>query len=920
MRNLLLLIFFSFSGYGQIVNYSGVLTDDTGMPIPGVNICIRGTTTCVQSDFDGNYDIKVRVGQELEISYIGMQTRYVKITQGNGKPKASEEVQPILSSDFVNSIKEENDTLQATVPSGTASYSNNTYYLQDVVNIKKDGNNVYSFVNGHDKTRLYIDLYTEFLAGVPMRERSFQNRFAQGRSIGGELAYRGPETNEIFSWGPQLSTLHISGNATPWYPGGDIVPGNGSRIPVFGANGFFRTSTENKTSFSARLDMHQKGDLKLNVTYRSATGNLPEVNNNDLATTLSYSRNHKNHRFNGTFNFNRFEDKLSNTNFLHNKAVFANAVTPAHFDNNAGMVLPDGTPRSFSQLENNPYYLLQNNRDASENTAMSLSVSDWYVNDRLTNDLRVLSQYSDRRTTGGNIPLAAQVAVPDYTDRREKYSLLSIEDDLEYDDQDHTKFGAGLNLKYQQRDLSRQYGLGFDGLESYPGAANDQYTLSKTQERAEAALNLNLAHDLREIVGYDDELNVSVGGNIAASSTYTGMVYGGLSGNFRWNDLLFRRLSLYGSAIARQYEPIIQNNNLYFNSLAYSLEDLKLMRNHHELFAPNATTTTREKVYTAGMSYDNWPLRMSLELYQKKVADIYAPVNTGGTFSWLPAVNYEQKGLEFSVLYDHPRNDRERFSFSHDLHFTAYENKVTGLSRNLDRIPFAGFADVNKNYIEGEPVGAIVGSVYERDAYGNKLIGPDGFPLVAGSPAVIGDPNPDFVLGLSTQANYKDLYVRVGFDWSKGGDLWNGTSQTLDHYGVSQGTAQLRDVTGYVFKGVTQTGQPNMQTVSFYDPSLPVEQNRWVRYGVGGVAEDAIEDATFFRLHNISVGYNGRVPYGKSSLGLVVSVFVNNVFILSKSDTAFANNTLFNSADTSGLDYFNAPLQRMYGLSVAVKF
>lgn len=891
------------------------------MPLPAANICIRGTSTCVQSDFDGNYSIRVSVGQELEISYIGMQTRYVKIMQGSGRPLGNEEVRPILSADFANSLKKQNDTLQATEPSGTAvSYSNNSYYLHDVINIKKDDKNVYTLVSGYNKSRLYIDLYTEFLAGVPMRERSFQNRYAQGRSVGGELTYRGPETNEIFSWGPRLGTLTMTANATPWYPGGDIAVGTGSRVPVFSANDFFRTSTENKTAFSARLDMRGQGDLKLNVAYRSAAGNLPETRNSDLATTLSYNRQHKNHRFNGTFNFNRFEDKQGNANFVHNKAVFANAVTPVHFDNNAGTRLPNGTPRSFSGLENNPYYLLQNDRDTAENTALSLSVSDNYHNNHITNDVRVLSQYSDRHITGGNIPLAAQVAVADYTDRKEKHSLFAAEDDFEYDNHDDTKLGARLKLQYQQRDFRRQYGLGFDGPDAYPGSPDAGHVLSKVQDRAEAAINLNVSHNFREVVGYDDELMVKAGTDVNFSSTYGNMAYGGVSGNFRWNDFIFNRFSLYGSAIARQYEPGLQNNNLYFNSLAYSLAEFKQMRNHQELFAPNTTTTTREKVYSVGMNYDSWPLRINLELYQKKVADMYAPVNNGSTFSWLPAVSYEQKGLEFSILYDHPGNNRERFRFSHDLHFTAYENKVTGLSRNMGRIPFAGFADVNKNYIEGQPVGAIVGSVYERDASGNKVIGTDGFPLVAASPAVIGDPNPDFVLGFGTQANYKQFSIRVGFDWSKGGDLWNGTSQTLNYYGVSQATAQQRDVTGHVFKGVTQTGQPNTQPVSFYDPSLPVEQNRWVRYGVGGVAEDAIEDATFFRLHNITIGYNGRVPYGKNSIGLIVSAFVNNAFILSKSDTAFANNTLFDSADTAGLDYFNALMQRMYGLSVAVKF
>ncbi len=917
MKYLLLLFF--FSGYCQTINYSGNVNEN-GEPLPGANICILGTGTCTTSDFDGNYTIRVNVGQELVITYIGMQTQHIKITAGSGKPTGQNEVGPILSDDFAGSLKKQNDTLQPTEPSGTMAYSGNTYMFYNVIRIKKDKNDVYSLLSAHDQSKLYLELYTEFLAGIPIREHSFQNRYAQGRSLNGTATYRWPETDEAFSWGPQISSLHIGGNDTPWYPGGDIVPGSGGTpVPVFGANRFFRNSLESKTSLSAKLVTPHAGELKLDVTYRNASGNLPNAKNEDIGTVLSYNRNYKNHRFNGMLNFNRFEDGLSNTNFIHNKAIFANSITPAHFDNEAGRMLPNVTPRNFSRQENNPYYLLGYNRDSSQSTALSLSFSDVYESNHVTNSDRILSQYSDMRTTGGNIPFAARVAVPDYTDRKEKYSLFAVENDFMYEDYGYSKIGGNFSFKYQQRDFFRKYGEGYSSLADYPGVADSAYSLSKTQDRAEANLNVDASHEFRDIIGYDDALDIKFGTDIAISSTYTNTVYGGVSGSFRWNGFIDRNLELYGNATARQYEPGLQNNNLYFNSLAYTLDDFKQMRNHQELFAPNSTTTTREKVYTAGVRY-HWPVDIELELYSKQVSDMYAPVNQGGNFSWLPAVDYEQKGLELSASYYHSRGGSGKFKYSHHFNFTTYKNKVTGISRNTSRIPFAGFADVNKNYIVGQPLGAIVGSAYQRDDAGNKIIGDDGFPLVAASPAVIGDPNPDFTIGFGSSVTYEDFTLRVGFDWSHGGDLWNGTAQTLDYYGVSQTTAQQRDVTGYVFKGVTQSGQPNTQPVSFYDTSLPIEQNRWVRYGVGGVAEDAIQDAGYFRLHNISLGYNGRVPYGKDYLGLVVTAFVNNVFIISKSDTAFAGNTLFNSSDTSGLDYFNSPLQRMYGFSVAVKF
>ncbi|WP_299546836.1 TonB-dependent receptor [Seonamhaeicola sp.] len=58
----------------------GIVTDKDGLPLAGVNIIIEGTTTGVQTDFDGKYSIIATEGDVLVFSYVGMNTR--KITVG----------------------------------------------------------------------------------------------------------------------------------------------------------------------------------------------------------------------------------------------------------------------------------------------------------------------------------------------------------------------------------------------------------------------------------------------------------------------------------------------------------------------------------------------------------------------------------------------------------------------------------------------------------------------------------------------------------------------------------------------------------------------------------------------------------------------------------------------------------------------
>lgn len=69
----LLVLFISFS-YGQEKTVSGNVTDQFGMPLPGVSIVEEGTTRGTQTDFDGNYSFSVSEGQVLRFTYVGQKT------------------------------------------------------------------------------------------------------------------------------------------------------------------------------------------------------------------------------------------------------------------------------------------------------------------------------------------------------------------------------------------------------------------------------------------------------------------------------------------------------------------------------------------------------------------------------------------------------------------------------------------------------------------------------------------------------------------------------------------------------------------------------------------------------------------------------------------------------------------------------
>ena len=80
MKQILLFCFlFIGSLYAQEYEVTGKVTDVFNEPLIGVSVLIKGTSQGVTTDFDGKYTIKVKNGDILEFSSLGMKTKQVKV-------------------------------------------------------------------------------------------------------------------------------------------------------------------------------------------------------------------------------------------------------------------------------------------------------------------------------------------------------------------------------------------------------------------------------------------------------------------------------------------------------------------------------------------------------------------------------------------------------------------------------------------------------------------------------------------------------------------------------------------------------------------------------------------------------------------------------------------------------------------------
>ncbi|BFM42383.1 hypothetical protein CFS9_10240 [Flavobacterium sp. CFS9] len=59
---------------------SGIIIDNSDLPLPGATVTIKGTQRTTTSDFDGYYQIEAASGEELIFSYLGMTTQTVVVS------------------------------------------------------------------------------------------------------------------------------------------------------------------------------------------------------------------------------------------------------------------------------------------------------------------------------------------------------------------------------------------------------------------------------------------------------------------------------------------------------------------------------------------------------------------------------------------------------------------------------------------------------------------------------------------------------------------------------------------------------------------------------------------------------------------------------------------------------------------------
>ncbi|OIV42946.1 SusC/RagA family TonB-linked outer membrane protein [Flavobacterium johnsoniae] len=84
-------LLFSVIAVAQDTTVNGIINDESGMPVPGATVVLKGTTKSTASDFDGKFQIQVPSNGVLTVTFIGYTTVNEAV---NGRTKISIQLKP----------------------------------------------------------------------------------------------------------------------------------------------------------------------------------------------------------------------------------------------------------------------------------------------------------------------------------------------------------------------------------------------------------------------------------------------------------------------------------------------------------------------------------------------------------------------------------------------------------------------------------------------------------------------------------------------------------------------------------------------------------------------------------------------------------------------------------------------------------
>lgn len=864
----------------------------------------------------------------------GIQIRGVNSISGNNQPLYVVDGMPI------DNRTAQNNQFVAGGISGQSTENRNIDFSNRAQDINPNDIENITILKGPEAAALY---------GVDAANGAILITTKKGKAGQGRITYTGtytlqkvgplPEVQRVYGQGNNGVTQNTSFNAFgPRYAENDTLYNN--------AAGFLRDGTgqRHNISFDGGSDRY---------TYRLSAGYF---NSQGVIPTTSYKR--LNISLGGTA---KISNKLSIESTLQyistdnvkvskgtNSFLLGLVSWPAD-DPMSKYLNDDGSRRKVTSIASeieNPYFdvyknkLRDNGNRAITNISLKYTFTDWLsLTGRVGLDVystRYLFMYHpESNRSGGVIGGALDQATDNNRTLTSQYVLAA-------------------NKKFGKLDLSglvgqALYDFDYNSLATRgekfldPNFVSINNTDPLTQKSREFVRQRRLIGVFGSAtVGYNDVAYLTVTGRNDWSSTFPkasrsffypsaslSLVYTELIPTGKFRDVVsFAKFRVSAAQVGKEAPE-------YSTSQAYESQTTTGGGFSYGFTAPNPFLVP-EKVnsYEVGteMKFFNGRLGFDLAFYRTEsqnqiIRDLRISYATGFILKTINAGRLWNQGVEFSINAEPVRS--QNFTWTTAANFTRTSSRLTELPAGLPEFYSSDtwiYGNVRNGIRLNGPLTTFTGNSYVRNTRGDILVSPlTGLPLTETVWNVVGDRNPDFVIGFVNSFSYKSFGLSFVLDIRKGGDVFNATEAYMYSRGLSMKT--LDRETPYTFRGVLKDGLENtanptpntIQVTPYYNNTF---------YSAALADENFIErDVNWMRVKEVTLRYS--VPpsvLSQSKLFKTANVFVtgNDLLLITNytggDPGVNGTNTATGGSGGQGIDFGNLPLPKVINVGVSLGF
>ena len=945
---------------------SGVVSDNAGMPLPGVSVLVKGTKSGAQTDFDGKYSIKATSSQVLIFSFVGMKTQEVTASSAKVNVKMQDDSQ-VLEEVVVSGavgIKKK----KAAVTSSYASINNKELtaaYNPDVVRSltgKVSGltvNGTTNGVNGQNSIRIRSMLSftgntealvvidniistADVLATLPAEiiESVTVLKGAQGAALYGSQGKQGvvlvqtkkgaKEEQMIVTFTSGIDIENISfiperqtkygqgwyGSRDPQENGGwgELLDGSPYTVGIPGSpQGDVETTYATKGSDNIK-DFYQAGTIyqnNLNISAGSADsfvnfnfGNVSRdfvlegdhLSRNNFVLTAQKKLNKL--TLGGNMTFTNLNTKQANVNAQTSRADYTLLTNLLQ----AASSIPIGAFKDrglygWNGYYQNPYWAKDNNRLNETKNYINFGINAGYeinkhINLSYNGSVQLRNNNQIAYANAGQAPATAD---SDFSTGSEFYQSVfsstyyygDIMANFNYELSENVglKFNIGQNMQYNYSKRVSQGGTNLDiaGL----------YNIANVLKPANPATLQNGTFDSRIIstfgnvdLNYKDYLFLNLTGRYEGNSVAAvgnqfyfypsaGMSFvatkaiESLRGSSTLSNLkLYANYTVVGSLDPVSAYEILNTANY---ATGYPLNSGNSYNNQTSITDPNIKPETYT-TYEGGINFGFFKDALTLDVaaYMTKTTDLITNASlsttTGLVGKKTNSGELEGKGYEIDLGFR--AFNTPSFKWNGHIGYSHADTKVIDAGESSKVVlTDAGQSQIvaDISAVEGQSFPYITGTDWTRDTAGNVIVDSQGRPTPSAAFVNLGKVQPDYVLGLTNNFEYKGFGLSLTLDYRSGGYFISQTKYNLTWNGHLVESADFDRNVGFLYPGSVIADPanpgsyiPNTSVLTGGFNTLTGAANRTQAYfgQASNLGSFNLIDATQFKVREISLSYS----------------------------------------------------------------